>query len=120
MTTASDIYSLGKLLLELLAGDTLSADLEQIVERATRREPSERYRSARELADDIGKVIREEPVLLQSGPQAAAQRRRPWAMVAVVVAAAVSLAGFAAVGLAPAGFIGALESRHPIALYPCP
>lgn len=53
-TVATDVYSLGILLKELLAGGTaLHADLTAIVDKAMRTQPSERYGTVSELVDDI-------------------------------------------------------------------
>ncbi len=97
VTTASDIYCLGRLLRDLLVGTPPSADVQRIVDRAMRADPSERYSSAREMADDVAKVLREEPVLAESGSHPVPREKRSWMLVAAVVAAAVGLAGLATV-----------------------
>jgi len=67
ITTASDVYSLGVVLRELLAGrhpgPAPGGDLGQVVAKAMAREPEERYASAQQLADDLGRYLEGRPVL---------------------------------------------------------
>ena len=88
VTTASDVYSLGALLCELISGkpprnlNTLSTadliaevqrdalpslafsgDLALIAQKALRRLPAERYQSASDLAADIERFLNNEPIL---------------------------------------------------------
>jgi non-specific serine/threonine protein kinase/serine/threonine-protein kinase len=97
MTTASDVYSLGVLLYELVAGrrpyqlvDTpldqaveticvtdpappsavsqdVPEDLDAIVIKALRKEPASRYLSVREFAEDIDRYLGFRPVLARQG-----------------------------------------------------
>ncbi|MEZ4387811.1 MAG: serine/threonine-protein kinase [Candidatus Krumholzibacteriia bacterium] len=67
LTPASDVYSLGKVLRELVDGDRpwaqrVRGDLAQILSRATAVAPADRYASAADLADDIGRWRRRLPV----------------------------------------------------------
>ncbi len=66
LTTASDVYSLGVMLGELVAGSR-AADLEAIVAKATREEPEARYATAEQLAEDVGRYLRGQPVEARAG-----------------------------------------------------
>ncbi|HJU39689.1 MAG TPA: serine/threonine-protein kinase, partial [Tahibacter sp.] len=73
VTTASDLYSAGMLLHELLLADDappLDAELRGIVAKATAAEPSTRYASAEAFADDLARWREGRPV------RAAADTRR--------------------------------------------
>jgi eukaryotic-like serine/threonine-protein kinase len=124
VTTAADIYSLGILLYELIAGKRLNSftgrpleeaidcictrdpappstvatgpleDLDAIVLKALRKEPQERYSSAKALGDDIERYLTSQPVLARRGTfryVATKFARRHWAAVAITVAVVLAL-----------------------------
>ena len=62
ITTASDIYSLGMLLAELVPGTRPDADLAGIIARATDADPARRYASAGEFRDDLDRYRAGRPV----------------------------------------------------------
>lgn len=61
VTTATDVYALGVLLNALLTGHP-SGDLDTIVANALKKDPTERYRSATALADDLRRFLRHQPI----------------------------------------------------------
>lgn len=105
VSTASDIYSLGVLLGELVAeaagrerlGALRRRELDAIVGLATRHDPAERYATVNAFTADIRRFLTQRPVHALSGRTGYVMRkllarRWPWAAVAAVFL--LTVAGF--------------------------
>jgi serine/threonine protein kinase len=74
ITTASDIYSLGVILRELMAGEKPGGDIDNVIAMALREEPERRYASAADFAEDVRRVMERYPVVAR--PDTAGYRVR--------------------------------------------
>jgi eukaryotic-like serine/threonine-protein kinase len=67
LTTASDIWQLGKLLDDLVGDQPLPSDLRAVIARATAETPDHRYASAEAMASDIAAWLARRPVSAHDG-----------------------------------------------------
>ena len=117
VTTATDVWALGLLLHELMTGTlpavpraeevALDRDLGAVVGRATAAEPERRYSSAGELADDVGRWLRGEPV--HARPDSFGYRARRFVGRHRFAVSAATAAG---VALALLALVSVLRSRE--------
>jgi tetratricopeptide (TPR) repeat protein len=113
LTTATDVFGLGRLLRELLeaarstvtarsgandrAAPTLDRELLALIDKATQPDPAKRYASAGALAADIGRYLERRPLeAVDAAPAYVAgkfvQRNWPWLAAAAVFTLTVGLA----------------------------
>jgi predicted Ser/Thr protein kinase len=91
-----DIYSLGRMLEEVLPAPAKRSDARYILQRATAEDPGERYLSVSDLLEDLRRL--QEGLPLRTRPATAAYVarrfvRRNWAVVLLIVLLVISLAG---------------------------
>ncbi len=67
LTTASDIWQLGRLLEELVGEESISAELKAIIHRAKNEDPDQRYASVAALAEDLLAWTDRRPVAARRG-----------------------------------------------------
>lgn len=98
ITTATDIYQIGAVLLRLLTGQKpnqlasakLPSDLDNIVRRAMHSDPERRYASAQELAEDLQRYLDNRPVLARR--DSLLYQLRKWVQRSPLTASAIAVA----------------------------
>lgn len=104
VTTAADIFSLGRLLARMMPEEEGDPELRAIVARATARAPGDRYPTAEALNADVAAWGAKLPVAAMNGGRAYVARKfvaRHWIGVTAAAAALLLIAGaFAATGYA--------------------
>jgi len=112
VTVASDVYSLGVVLQELLAGQKPVPELDAIVRKAREEEPHRRYASVAELSEDLQRYVDGLPVKARPNTwvyRAVKFLRRNRFYVLVSAIAVLSLISAAAISIKRAA-----ELRHEV------
>jgi Tol biopolymer transport system component/serine/threonine protein kinase len=97
VTTATDVWQLGRLMTEVLPRP-LPRDLERILARASHEEPERRYPAADALSSDLRRFLAGQPILARGDSLAyrtarwAVRRRRDLAIASVAIVATLGLA----------------------------
>src|SRR5262249_52096583 len=95
-SVAGDIYSLGRLLEEIAPASRRPSDLRYILSRAMAEDAGERYQSAAELLEDLGRLRERLPLRARPATLAYVTRRflrRNWAVMSLTALLLGSLAG---------------------------
>jgi eukaryotic-like serine/threonine-protein kinase len=145
----TDVYGLGAVLYEMLSGEppftgdvssivhqvihveprtlrklvpAVPRDLETICLRAMDKEPSRRYPSAQEMAVDLRRYLRGEPILARRANIVAKSwrwlRRRPMVAAVMLLTAVLIVAGFVIAALREKNY--QLQGYRPVAIYTSP
>jgi serine/threonine-protein kinase len=97
ITTATDVYGLGKLLARLLSGHKTDSELRSIIYVATHQDADQRYATAREMADDLQAWLEHRPLMARPDSLVYRTRkftRRNWQWLSVAgLAVVVSIIG---------------------------
>jgi hypothetical protein len=95
-SVAGDIYSLGRLLEEILPTAAKRSDARYVLERATAEHPAERYLSVSDLLEDLRRLREGLPLRTRPATAAYVARRflrRNWAVALLTTLLVISLAG---------------------------
>jgi serine/threonine-protein kinase len=101
ITTATDIYSLGKVLTELVCGEQVKGDLQAVLQTALREEPDLRYKTVEQFSDDIERYRNDLPVSARpdsfSYRASKFVRRNRFSVAAAAIASVLLLVGIVSI-----------------------